>query len=325
MLPKIAIVRRPPAPVLHRLVETLSPLGELRINPTQATLDDAGMIALMHDADAALTTSLDSISGAVMRACPNLRLITNIGAGTNGIDLETARLRNIVVTNTPGANSNAVADQAWGLLIGAARRLVAADRFVRNGEWTTENMLGFGLGLDVSGKTLGVLGFGQIGQAVARRALGFDMPVIYHTRKRVDAGIESRLNAAHVSLDDLLARCDYLVLTIPYSPETHHIIATAQLAQMKRTAVVINVARGGVVDEEALVQALKDNTIAGAALDCMEGEPTIHPRLLSAPNVMLSPHSAGATPGAHQAMVALAIQNLVMGLSGQTPPNRVLG
>lgn len=320
---KIAIIRRPPGPALQRLVDTLSPYGELLINPTEATLDDGGLIALMRDADAALITSLDTLSGAVMEACPKLRLLVNIGVGVNGIDLETAKRCGVTVTNTPGANSNAVADHAWGLLIGAARRLVAADQFVRSGAWTPANRMGFGSGLDVSGKTLGLLGFGQIGQAVARRALGFDMPVLYQTRSRVSGEIESALKATHVPLDALLAQSDYLVLTVPYTAETHHIIAARQLALMKKSAVIVNVARGGVIDESALVVALTDRTIAAAALDCMENEPQINPQLLTAPHVMFSPHSAGATSGTHQAMIALAVKNLVMGLSGQTPPNRV--
>lgn len=320
---KIAIIRRPPGPALQRLVDTLSPYGELLINPTEATLDDGGLIALMRDADAALITSLDTLSGAVMEACPKLRLLVNIGVGVNGIDLETAKRCGVTVTNTPGANSNAVADHAWGLLIGAARRLVAADQFVRSGAWTPANRMGFGSGLDVSGKTLGLLGFGQIGQAVARRALGFDMPVLYQTRSRVSGEIESALKATHVPLDALLTQSDYLVLTVPYTTETHHIIAAPQLALMKKSAVIVNVARGGVIDESALVVALTDRTIAAAALDCMENEPQINPQLLAAPHVMFSPHSAGATSGTHQAMIALAVKNLVMGLSGQTPPNRV--
>lgn len=320
---KIAIIRRPPGPALQRLVDTLSPYGELLINPTEATLDDGGLIALMRDADAALITSLDTLSGAVMEACPKLRLLVNIGVGVNGIDLETAKRCGVTVTNTPGANSNAVADHAWGLLIGAARRLVAADQFVRSGAWTPANRMGFGSGLDVSGKTLGLLGFGQIGQAVARRALGFDMPVLYQTRSRVSGEIESALKATHVPLDALLTQSDYLVLTVPYTAETHHIIAAPQLALMKKSAVIVNVARGGVIDESALVVALTDRTIAAAALDCMENEPQVHPQLLAAPHVMFSPHSAGATSGTHQAMIALAVKNLVIGLSGHTPPNRV--
>lgn len=320
---KIAIIRRPPGPALQRLVDTLSPYGELLINPTEATLDDGGLIALMRDADVALITSLDTLSGAVMEACPKLRLLVNIGVGVNGIDLETAKRCGVTVTNTPGANSNAVADHAWGLLIGAARRLVAADQFVRSGAWTPANRMGFGSGLDVSGKTLGLLGFGQIGQAVARRALGFDMPVLYQTRSRVSGEIESALKATHVPLDALLTQSDYLVLTVPYTTETHHIIAAPQLALMKKSAVIVNVARGGVIDESALVVALTDRTIAAAALDCMENEPQVHPQLLAAPHVMFSPHSAGATSGTHQAMIALAVKNLVIGLSGHTPPNRV--
>ena len=149
------------------------------------------------------------------------------------------------------------------------------------------------------------------------------MPVLYQTRSRVSGEVESALKATHVPLDALLAQSDYLVLTVPYTTETHHIIAAPQLALMKKSAVIVNVARGGVIDESALVVALTDRTIAAAALDCMENEPQVHPQLLAAPHVMFSPHSAGATSGTHQAMIALAVKNLVIGLSGQTPPNRV--
>lgn len=315
----IALSRQLP-PVV---VNTIAAHGKVRMPPDGQDLDQAGLIGLMRDADAALVTSLDPISAEVLAACPRLKILANIGVGTNNIDLKAAHARGITVTNTPGAMDNAVADLAMGLVIGAARRLHQADAFVRAGQWTADNMTGFGMGLDVSGKTLGVVGFGRIGQALAKRARGFDMPVLYWARNRVDAATETALNAQMRTLPALLEQADFVVLLVPYGEATHHLIGAEQLAQMKPGAVLVNIARGGIVDDAALADALKTGHLAGAALDCVENEPSLYPELMGLPNVLLTPHIGSATAGTRQAMVALALRNLLAALNDQVPPNLV--
>lgn len=314
----IAVTRHMPG-----VVETLSKYGEVRCAPPGAELDKAGLIALMSDADAVLTAAWDSIDAEVISACPKLRLICNTGVGYNNIDIAAARLRKIMVTNTPGVTDDAVADLAMGLMIGLARRLPQADAFVRSGQWTKATLTGFGLGQDVSRKTLGIIGFGRIGQTLAKRAQGFDMTVLYHTRRPVSAQTESLYKARHCTLDQLLADSDFVVLLVPYSTATHHIIGAEQLKKMKPSAFLVNIARGGVVDDEALAVALKAGALAGAALDCVENEPNIHPELFELPNVIFSPHIGSATPGTRQALVSMSTQNLIAGITGQTPPNLI--
>lgn len=314
----IAVTRHLPG-----VVETLSKYGEVRSAPPGAKLDKADLIALMSDADAVLTTAWDSIDAEVISACPKLGLICNTGVGYNNIDITAAQLRKIMVTNTPGVTDDAVADLAMGLMIAAARRLPQSDIFVRSGQWTKTTLTSFGLGQDVSRKTLGIIGFGRIGQTLAKRAQGFDMTVLYHARRPVSAETESLYKARHCTLDKLLADSDFVVLLVPYSTETHHIIGTAQLKKMRPSAFLVNVARGGVVDDHALAVALKAGALAGAALDCVENEPNIHPELFELPNVIFSPHIGSATPGTRQTMVSMSVQNLIAGITGKTPPNLI--
>jgi glyoxylate/hydroxypyruvate/2-ketogluconate reductase len=319
MTSTIAITRRLPPPV----VDALAPHGRITMAANEAGLDRAGLIALLREADAALVTALDVIDAEVIAACPKLKLVANIGVGYDNIDVTAAQARGIAVTNTPGAMDDAVADLAVGLMLAAARRLPQADAFVRGGHWTPANTTGFGMGLDVSRKTLGIVGFGRIGQALARRARGFDMTVLYQARRPVDAATETALNARHCALDELLGQADFVVLLVPYSSATHHLIGAAQLSRMKRTAVLVNVARGGVVDDAALAAALEAGNIAGAALDCVENEPNVHPALRALPSVVFTPHIGSATQATRMKMAGMALHNLIAGLNGQTPPNLV--
>lgn len=317
---RIAISRRLP-PIV---AEMLKPFGDVVAPATDAPPTRSELLDLLREADGALVTALDVVDAGMLAACPKLRVLANIGAGYDNIDVAAARNRGVTVTNTPGAADDTVADLAFGLLIGAARRLPQADAFVRGGQWAVANPAGFGLGLEVSRRTLGIIGFGRIGQAIAKRAGGFDMTVLYHSRRRVDGALESALRAQPASMDELLQRSDFVVLAIPYSAETHHLVDAARLAQMKRTAVLVNVARGGVVDDGALAEALGNGTIAGAGLDCYENEPAVHRALLELPNVVHAPHIGSATSAARQAMVGLAVRNLVTALQGGTPPNAVV-
>ncbi len=316
---KIAVARRLPPPVLEQLAR----LGELILPAGDAPLDRAGMRELLREADAALVTALDPVDAEAMAAAPNLRLICNIGVGYDNIDIDAARARGITVTNTPGVMDDAVADLVFGLIIGVARRLPQADAFVRSGRWTSDNAAGFGLGLDVSHRTLGIVGFGRIGRAIARRATGFDMRVLCCNSGAVEPGIAQELHATPADMDTLLAESDYVVVQVPYGPSTHHLIGAEQLARMKRTAMLIHAGRGGVVDDAALAAALAAGTIAAAAIDCVENEPNVHPDLLACPNVLFTPHIGSATPATRTGMVTLALRNLAVGLQGGIPPNVV--
>jgi gluconate 2-dehydrogenase len=321
MTRKIAISRRLPQPVLDKVAE----LGEVLLPPTEAPLDGAGMAELLRDADAALVTALDRIDAKVLEACPRLKLLCNIGVGYDNIDMAAARSRGITVTNTPGAMDDAVADLVFGMIISAARRLPQADAFVRAGKWTPDDFTAFGLGMDVSRKTLGIIGFGRIGRVIARRALGFEMRVLYCDTKAAAPEVEAELKATRADLDSLLAESDFVVVQVPYRPSTQHFIGAPQLARMKNTAVLIHAGRGGVVDDAALAAALKQGTIAAAAVDCFENEPRVLPELLDCPNLLLTPHIGSATPGTRMSMMGLALKNLAVGLQGGIPPNVVTG
>jgi gluconate 2-dehydrogenase len=230
--------------------------------------------------------------------------------------------RGILVTKTQAVLDDSTADFAWTLMLGAARRITELERYVRNGVWTAWRLKQW-MGIDVHHATLGVVGMGRIGQAIAKRAAGFEMRVLYHNRKRVDEGIERALKASLVSLDELLRESDFVVLQVPYSPETHHLIGAAELAKMKPTAVLINSTRGGVVDDAALIDALKKGTIRAAGLDVFENEPNLDRRFLELDNVVLAPHVGSSTEATRRAMAMTAAKNAVAALTGGRPPNLV--
>jgi glyoxylate reductase len=273
-----------------------------------------------HDALYCLLT--DTIDAAVMDAAPDLRVIANMAVGFNNVDITEATRRGIPVTNTPGVLTDTTADFAWALLMAAARRVAEADRFTRAGKFHGWGPLML-LGGDVAGRTLGVVGFGRIGQAVARRAQGFNMPILYYDLHPVDAATEQALNAKFVPLEELLAHADFVSLHVNYSPETHHLISREQFARMKPTAYLINTARGPVVDEGALAEALRTKQIAGAGLDVYEREPEVHPDLLELENVVLAPHIASATIDTRNAMATMAAKNIQAVFEGRRPPNLV--
>jgi glyoxylate/hydroxypyruvate/2-ketogluconate reductase len=318
---KIAVARRLPQPVMDQIAT----LGQVCLPPDAALLDKRAMKELLRDADAALVTAIDPVDAEVIAASPRLKLVCNIGVGYDNIDLAAARARGITVTNTPGAMDDAVADLVFGMIIAAARRLPQADAFVRAGKWTPDNMPGFGLGMDVNRRTLGIVGFGRIGRVIARRATGFEMRVLYTDSRSAEPELEAELRAERSELDRLLAESDFLVVQVPYGPSTHHLIGAAQIARMKSTSVLIHAGRGGVVDDSALAAALKAGKIAAAAVDCFENEPSVNPALLDCPNLLLTPHVGSATPDTRMSMVRMALGNLAAGLQGRTPPNVVGG
>ncbi len=262
------------------------------------------------------------IDGALMDRMPNLKVISNCGVGVDHINLEDARARGILVGNTPNVLDGATADMTFALLMAAARNLVIGDRFARSPAFTHYDP-NFLLGYEVHGTTLGIIGLGNIGRQVARRALGFDMRVIYHNRKP-NPQAEAELGATYATLDDLLEQADFVTLNVPLTPETRHMIGRKELQRMKPTAILVNVARGAVIDQEALLEALQKGWIAAAAVDVTEPEPLPrdHP-LLKMENLVITPHLGSATIQTRRAMAQLAVDNLKAGLAGQPLPRRI--
>jgi glyoxylate reductase len=261
---------------------------------------------------------ISTVDDEVLGASPTLKIVANVAVGYNNIDLAAARRRGIIVTNTPDVLTETTADFAWTLLMAAARRAVEADHYARSGQWKAWkwDLL---WGLDVHGKTLGVLGFGRIGRAVARRARGFDMRILYHDALRADDAAERELRATWVDRNTLLRESDFITVHTPLLPETRHLIDETALRTMKKTAIVVNAARGPIVDEAALVRALGEGWIAGAGLDVFEEEPKIHPGLLPLRNVVLAPHIASASYDTRLAMATLAVRNCLAVLDGKPP------
>ena len=262
------------------------------------------------------------IDGEIFDSAPGLKIVANMAVGYNNIDVDEATRRGVAVTNTPGVLTDTTADFAWTLLMASARRLVEGDRFLRAGRFHGWGPLMM-VGQDVHGKTLGIIGFGRIGRAIAKRATGFDMTVLYYDRNPADAETEKALNARSVSMDEVLSQADYVSLHTDYNPETHHLIGKPELEKMKPTAYLINTARGAIVDEAALVEVLKTGQIAGAGLDVFEKEPDIHPGLLDLENAVLAPHIASASLDTRTAMATMAADNIIAMLSGNKPPNLV--
>jgi len=270
-----------------------------------------------------MATVMDKFDEALLAKCPDLKVISNIAVGYNNIDVAAATRRGIRVTNTPGVLDDTTADLTWSLLMAAARRIAEADAYVRRGDWKIAFGVQYFLGQDIHHATLGIIGMGRIGQAVARRARGFDMRVLYHNRSKLDPATEKALGATWVERDALLAQSDFVVVMAPYSPATHHLIGAAEMAKMKPTAILVNSARGGVVDDVALAAALKEGRIAGAGLDVFEGEPKLHPEFLALPNVVLTPHIGSASRATRIVMCDTAAANMTAVLEGTEPQNPV--
>ena len=316
--PKVLVTRE----VFDETIEYLREHCEVDANQDDVALAPDALARRAADKDAIVCSLTDRIDAALIGACPNLKVVANIAVGYNNIDVPACTARGVLATNTPGVLDDSTADLAWTLMLGAARRITEVEGYIRDGEWKGWRLKQW-LGVDVHHATLGIVGMGRIGQAIAKRALGFDMRVIYHNRKRVEADIETRLNAAFVSLDDLLRQSDFVVLQVPYSPDTHHLIGAAELAKMKPTAILINSTRGGVVDDAALIAALKNGTIRAAGLDVFENEPKLNPGFLDLDNVVLAPHVGSSTEATRRAMANLAAKNAVAALTGATPPNLI--
>lgn len=273
-------------------------------------------------ADGVVCQLTDALTAQAIAGATKLRVISQIAVGHDNIDVAAATARRIVVTNTPGVLTESTADLTFALLLAVARRLPAAERFLRNGQWRRWDV-DLLAGIDLGGKTLGIVGMGRIGQAVARRAQGFAMRVLYASPRPLDGALASELRAQHVPLRLLLQQSDFVSLHAPYRPSTHHLIGIDELAEMKRGAFLVNTARGPIVDENALVAALEEGLLGGAGLDVFEREPTVHPGLLALDNVVLLPHIGSATVATRTRMCTLAAENCAAVLRGERPPNPV--
>jgi gluconate 2-dehydrogenase len=292
-------------------------------NPGDTIFTPAQLVEHLQGKEGVLTTGSERIDAALLAACPRLRVVANMAVGYNNFDIAACTAAGVLATNTPDVLTETTADFGFALMMATARRIAESEHFLRRGEWTRWAYDMF-TGSDVHGATLGILGMGRIGQAIARRgALGFGMRVIYHNRSRLPAATESALNARYVDKAELLAQADHLVLVLPYSEQSHHAIAAPELALMKPTATLTNIARGGIVDDVALAAALRDRRIAAAGLDVFEGEPRVHADLLALPNVVLTPHIASATVATRRAMAELAADNLIAALTGGVPPTPI--
>lgn len=293
----------------------------LDIWPDELPPNKAELLCRIKGVHGLLCLLSDKIDKEVIDAAgPQLKVISNYAVGTDNIDVSVAKERGIVVGNTPGVLTEATADLAFALLMAAARRLVKAERYVRTGKWKTwgPKLL---LGADVHGTTLGIVGFGRIGQAVARRAAGFNMRVLYHTRSPIPAAVQKKFNAQPVDFERLLCESDFISLHTPLTPETKHLIDAAAFAKMKPTAILINTARGGLVDMDALLQALKGGKIGMAALDVTDPEPIpLDSPLLEMDNVIITPHIGSASRVAREQMSVIAAENLLAGLKGNLLP-----
>jgi glyoxylate/hydroxypyruvate/2-ketogluconate reductase len=311
-------------PIFPDVIERLRQYFEFDANPG-APLPADEFARRMADRDGALLAG-DPVTAKVLEGAPNLKVVSNMAVGYNNFDMQALNAHGVLGTNTPDVLNESTADFGWALMMAAARRIAESEHFLRAGKWGTWSYDAF-LGTDVCGSTLGVLGMGRIGQALARRARGFNMRVIYHNRSRVAPEIEAELNAEYVSKADLLKRADHVVLVLPYTAENHHTIGAAELSSMKPTATLTNIARGGIVDDAALIQALRNKTIAAAGLDVFEGEPNFNRDFLTVSNVVLTPHIASATESTRRAMASLAADNLIAALGegprAGNPPNPI--
>ena len=316
MKPKILVTRE----IFDETLEYLAQHCEVESNQEDVPLTATALAQRLADKDGVMCCLTDRIDGALLGAATRLKVVANIAVGYNNIDVAACTARGVMATNTPGVLDDSTADLAWALMLAAARRLTEVESYIRAGEWTGWRLKQW-LGIDVHHATLGIVGLGRIGQVIAKRASGFDMRVLYHNRKPVAKEVEARLNATYVTMEDLLAQSDFVILQVPYSPQTHHLIGAAQLKSMKRTAILINSTRGGVVDDAALIAALKAGTIRGAGLDVFENEPRLHPDFLTLRNVVLAPHIGSSTEATRRAMAMTAAKNLVAAFAGKTPPN----
>jgi lactate dehydrogenase-like 2-hydroxyacid dehydrogenase len=303
--------------------ETLAYLAQhfdITSNQADAQYSPEQLIARLQGMDAAVITTTERVDESLLARCPTLRAVCSVSVGYNHIDLQACTRHRVIATNTPGVLTDSVADYAVCLTLATCRRLTESEAFLRSGAWQGTHLKEL-LGVDLHHATVGICGFGRIGQVIARRLQGFDPSILYCDQVRAPAGVERELNAVAVGKDELLRRADIVILILPYASDTHHFIGARELNLMKPKAVLINVARGGIVDDAALIDALKTRRIWAAGLDVYENEPRLNPGLLALSNVVLSPHIASASEPTRQAMAMTAARNCVAALTAGDPPD----
>ena len=322
MRPRVWVSR----PLFRDIIDRLREFFDVEVEPLDRAWSQAEVAGRLADKHGALLGVADPVGSMAIAQAPQLRALANVAVGYDNLDVPALTAAGIVATNTPDVLTEAVADFAWALLLATARRVSEGERYVRAGLWRSPsyNLL---LGAEVNGRTLGILGMGRIGQAIARRGAGFRMRVIYHNRSRLDTAIEQDCKASFVEREQLLRGADFLVLVLPLTAQSRHALGAGELALMKPSAILVNIARGGIVDDAALAEALAAGRLAGAGLDVFENEPALHPALLSLDNVVLTPHIASASVDTRRAMTSLAVDNLIAALGfgpdAGRPPNVV--
>lgn len=305
--PRVLVARA----IFPEIIERLSQHFEVQSNQTDETWSKADLIERLRDKVGVFTTGGERIDAEVLQACPQLKICANMAVGYNNFDVPAMTAAGVLGTNAPDVLTETTADMGFTLLMATARRVSESEAYLRAGLWNKWRYDMF-VGTDIHGATLGILGMGRIGQAVAKRgAHGFGMKVIYHNRSRLDAATEAACKASYVSKEELFRQADHVVLVLPYSKEAHHTVGATEIGWMKPGANLVNIGRGGLVDENALADALAAGRIAGAGLDVFEGEPTVNPRLLALKNVVLTPHIASASVPTRMAMAGLAADNLI--------------
>lgn len=316
--PRILVTRKLPAAALDLVAQAC----EVQLDPEDQHLSPPALRQAVADKAGILCVVTDRIDARLLAQAPQLKVVSNVAVGYDNVDVQAATRHGVVVTHTPGVLTDTTADFVWGLLLAIARRIPEGDRYIRAGQWREWKLMTL-VGCDVYGQTLGIVGMGRIGQAVARRAQGFGMQILYHNRHRLERAVEAELGAIWVDFPVLLQRSDFVSLHVPMMPETVHLIGEAELRQMRPTAYLINTARGAIVDESVLIHALSAGWIAGAALDVFEHEPEVSLALRQLDNVVLAPHIGSASRATRTRMAVMAAQNLIAVLRQQRPPHVV--
>lgn len=317
--PKILVARAIFPEALAKLEESF----EVYSNQSDKILTPEELQKALSGVEGALVAGSERIDAAALAQAKNLKVVANISVGYNNFDVPAITAAGVMATNTPDVLTDTTADFGFALLMATARRITESEHWVRAGKWDQWSIVNNPLGMDLHHSTVGIIGMGRIGQGIAKRALGFGMKVIYHNRSHLSDADEKACGATYVSKEELLRTADHVVLVLPYTAQNHHTIGAAEIAMMKPTATLINIARGGIVDDLALAQALQSGKIFAAGLDVFEGEPQVHPELLKCSNIVLAPHIASATEKTRRAMVDLAVENLRAALAGKKPPSLI--
>jgi gluconate 2-dehydrogenase len=317
--PKILVARAIFPEALAKLEESY----EVISNQIDKVMTPEELKKALSEVEGALVTGSERIDASALSDAKNLKVVANISVGYNNFDVPAITAAGVMATNTPDVLTDTTADFGFALLMATARRITESEHWVRAGKWGQWSIVTNPLGMDLHHSTLGIIGMGRIGQGIAKRALGFGMKVIYHNRKPLSEVDEKACGATYVSKEELLRTADHVVLVLPYTAQNHHTIGAAEIAMMKPSATLVNIARGGIVDDAALAQALQSGKIFAAGLDVFEGEPQVHPELLKCSNIVLAPHIASATEKTRRAMVDLAVQNLRAALDGKKPPSLI--